>query len=550
MLIVATFTTSMFAPNHYVAAYFLVEQDILVAASFIVVALLAYELAVRMHRLAHVNPLPWSAQRDAVVIGACAVMVFGLALAGRHIVLLSFPLSMDEFWAIADGDAFVRGQPMGRIPPAWREYADALYPIFATMRPEAGLVISDYLPLNALIQLALGPFASPLMAAGACVLTASIASKVAPEIPRAPIIAVVLLATSAQLVFTAMTPYAMSAHLFFNLLWLRLFLVRSLPAQGAAMTVALVAMGLHQNAMFPLFAVPFLLEAFIARRRVAALAHFLVIAAGFLAWANYDHFAFGWFNTVRPVVGEAGSNGMLGDLRARLSAIDLQAITLMGSNLVRMVAWQNPLTVPLIVVGTWYVARRPGPLRAMLLGIVLTCGFMLFVIPLQGHGWGYRYVHGLLGSMAILASVTLGRMMRVRSSEDSAGKGQRRPSIILFAAVMTGLAIALLPLRAYQAHVFAAPYARADEAIAGIDDADIIVIDAPGYAYAIDLTRNDVFASNRPLRMARKALSASQLEKLCEEYAVARFDGQDAARFGLLEYPFAVHERPWPAKCD
>ena len=48
--------------------------------------------------------------------------------------------------------------------------------------------------------------------------------------------------------------------------------------------------------------------------------------------------------------------------------------------------------------------RAGGVLRALAAGIVLTLVAMLILLPYQDIGWGYRYVHGLIGSAALLAA--------------------------------------------------------------------------------------------------------------------------------------------------
>ena len=35
-------------------------------------------------------------------------------------------------------------------------------------------------------------------------------------------------------------------------------------------------------------------------------------------------------------------------------------------------------------------------------GVVLTFAFFSFYPSTQGHGWGYRYVYGMLGNLALL----------------------------------------------------------------------------------------------------------------------------------------------------
>ncbi len=109
-----------------------------------------------------------------------------------------------------------------------------------------------------------------------------------------------------------MTPYAMTAHLAFNLAWLWLFLRRGPPAQVAAMAVGFLATGLHQLVFFPLFALPFLAEDFLSGRRSGAVAHGLVIALGVLAWSNYDGFTAALMGVV-PVDGATRNTGQLFD---------------------------------------------------------------------------------------------------------------------------------------------------------------------------------------------------------------------------------------------
>jgi hypothetical protein len=72
-------------------------------------------------------------------------------------------------------------------------------------------------------------------------------------------LAVLLLATSGQVIFTGMTAYAMPAHLFFNVVWLWLFLIDRRGTDLAALAVGFMAMGLHQSLFHPMFAGPWFL---------------------------------------------------------------------------------------------------------------------------------------------------------------------------------------------------------------------------------------------------------------------------------------------------
>ena len=526
---------------HHVTAVYLRQQDLAVALLVLVATFLVLR---QQDRLASLYPGSMTVGRKKATIGLLALGVFVLGWAGSYLVFSGYPLSFDEFWARADGEIVARGIPMARLPEEWREYAPALQPIFARLLPEEGLWASTYLPVNAALQWLGGQAASPIMAGASVVMVALIARRLMPDMGQAPLIAAILLATSSQLVITGMTPYSMSAHLFFDLVWLWLFIQRRAWAYALSLPIAALAMGLHQEAYFPLFALPFLLERFLAGQRVFSVAYVALIGAGFIAWNNYDVFAYGWFGVEPAANAASGSGRLVTDLLQRVSAIGASAVAMMGANLLRFTLWQNPVVVVLVVLAAWPIARlaggAPRELRAMLLSIVGTSLFMLIVIPLQGHGWGYRYLHGQMAGAVLIATYAFGRL--------SAGpQGPQWKSLMVG---MTLLAALLLPLRAWQAHDFASPYAKADAALAELDDAEVVIIDAPRHAYAVDLTRNDPWLRNTIKRMDAGRLTDEQLAQLCARYRVRFFTGTDADRFDIPLLPEDLQQEPrFPDRC-
>src|SRR5205085_4993643 len=108
-----------------------------------------------------------------------------------------------------------------------------------------------------------------------------------PERPQAALLGAVLLATSTQLLVTAMTPYSMTAHLALNMAWLWLFMRGDRKSDLAALGVAFVACGLHQVVFHPLFAAAFILELWLARRWGRALKFTLAYSAIGLFWLFY-----------------------------------------------------------------------------------------------------------------------------------------------------------------------------------------------------------------------------------------------------------------------
>ena len=536
VLLLSALGAGLVGGMRFITAVFLREQDLLVAGIVIAAGFFAAwkngALARFWPRVALASPLSYWWIAGAVV---------ALAGIGQALVFSGYPLSLDEFWARADGAILERGVPMARIPEEWREYAGALQPVFSRLLPDEGLWVSTYLPLNAVLQWLGGPLASPIMAAASILLVASVARTLLPDQPWAPLVAAVVLATSSQLLVTAMTPYAMTAHLLFNTLWLWLFVQNRAWALVLSVPVAALAMGLHQPAFFPLFALPFLLERFLAGQRIASTLYVAVIGGLFLAWSNYDLFAYGWFEAQPEGEASSGSGWLLGKLIERLSRGGIASVALMAANLLRFVLWQNPIVLPLVVIAAGPIVRlangAPRELRAMLLGLVGTAVFMALVIPFQGHGWGYRYLHGLLGSCALIAAFAFGRLMQGAHADRWKGA--------LVGATL--LAIALFPLRAYQAYSFAAPYVAADRAIAEWQE-QVVIVDAPRHAYAVDLVRNDPWLASGGKRLVATKLSQAQFERLCKTYSLRIFTDDDAARFGLREWPGALQGEPVFAK--
>jgi len=528
--------------GRYITRYLLVVQDLPVFVLLVVFGLL---LRRRIGLLARtrLGDVP-AASSVKLKVAAIGLLVVVIGVVGAVVLFRGYPLSMDEYWAHADGVIFGAGKPMFQVPQEWRPYAPALASIFARFLPDSGYWSSTYLPVNAYIQHLFGLAASPLMAGLAVIVAADLARQLLPGKRLAPLVCAVLMASSSQLLITAMTPYAMTGHLLLNLVWAWLFLRREIWAQVAAAIVAILATGLHQAAFFPLFALPFLLEAFVARRRVLAIVHLAVIAAAFMVWSNWDLIVYSILHVVPPAKKAEGSLRLLDILVERIGGGGLPAFGLMGANLLRFQLWQNPAVVPLMLLLALPVLRTEGWWRAMLLGIVLTTLFMVAVIPFQGHGWGYRYLHGLLGNACLLATRAFYELV----PESAAEEKNREWRAYLAAMALFAMAI-LFPLHAFQAWKQAWPYVSANAALAKWD-ADVVVIDAPNHAYTVDLARNDPLLRNRPKRMAYAALGPGQLERLCRRYKVRLFDDAEAARFGIAAWSSVdMTSRKYPADC-
>ncbi len=310
--------------------------------------------------------------------------------------------------------------------------------MFTHLLPKDGLWVSGYMPVNAALQALLGPLANPLLAGFSVLLAADLARRLLPGHKSAPLVCALLMASSSQLLLNAMTPYAMSAHVAVNLAWLWLFLRREWLAHAAAAVLAMLAIGLHQVVFFPLFALPFLFEAFLERRRGAALVQAAAIGAAFLFWSSYDKVLVWWFDAT-PIAAAGGASGtaLLFERALGLAAdFGPGSIGVMALNLLRWLLWQNLLAVPLMLAVAVPLVKTRGVWRAMLAGMLLTVAVMTVVLAFSGHGWGYRYLHGFLGSLCLLATYAWFRLQE--------GIEDRRSMQALFAAALA-LSLALVP---------------------------------------------------------------------------------------------------------
>ena len=125
----------------------------------------------------------------------------------------------------------------------------------------------------------------------------------------------------------------------------------------------------------------------------------------------------------------------------------------MAQNLLRFVVWQNPVTIMLLVLGGSAAVRAGGVRRDLLLGIVLMLLVATVLMPFQGYGWGYRYLHGLLGNAVLLAALSWDEIAGEDEKPRARGRGLVNASAI-FALLV------LLPFHGWHAARIVAPYAR------------------------------------------------------------------------------------------
>ena len=476
-----------------------------------------------------------------------ALVLAGLALAsllawGTYGLMGNFPVSRDEHMVLFDMAVFKDRRLAVPIAPEWRAYALALVPNFLLNDVQPSGLVSDYLPMNAILRLGFSKLADPgwfnpllVLIGGAALL--DIARRTFGPNDKACSVVLLVYALSAQILVTAMSTYSMSAHLAFNLIWLAAFLRGGKVGHSFAIATGFVATGLHQLVFHPFFVAPFLIWRFAQGERRLALGY---VAAYLLIISWWMAYPFIISPLVAGPAGEVtGANIISDKLVPLLRFRDSRTIGLMTLNLLRFISWQNFVLLPLLVAATAAVRREGGFARALALGIVGWLIFVAVILPEQGRGYGYRYLHGYLGSFAMLAG------FGYRELESRIGR--QADGLVL---VMSGLTLILaIPLLLVNSYRFLQPRLAVERLIAGqtapfvlVDDTKSVSLDGRWTDGAQDFVRNQPDLTNRPLRFSAQYLTPSLLEGLCRRGRVTLVTKDDMIREGFLVN--AAHRSP------
>lgn len=428
--------------------------------------------------------------------------VIGLALvagiigyAGHYLLLAGYDLSRDEQMASFDALIYGAGHLAWPLPPIWQANPAPLNMTFMLPADHPVAWVSGYLPGNAMLRAVFArlgdpALTGPLLNAASILLVWGCARRIWPASDtrdrEAGSVAVLLLALSGQMLMSGMTAFAMTAHLCCNLLWLWLFLRDRRGSDLAALAVGFVGTGLHQPLFHPLFVAPFLVLLLLDRRwsRLALFAGFYALAAAFwLGWPMLTHALITGPHVTASTVGT--------DYWTRLTIVlgqNHHNIAIMAANLLHFVTWQHLLLIPLLIAGCM-AARHDRMAAALAVSFCLPIVMMTAILPYQGHGFGYRYLHGVLGSAALLGGYGWRRL--------EAWHGQLRP---LFIRASLATLLVLIPCEAWGTHGLYATYARIDARIAAVR-ADYIMIGEHDVPLAMDLALNRPDLGNRPIRL-------------------------------------------------
>jgi len=476
-------------------------------------------------KLPSLPPMPrWASGR--VPLAALILLVGVVALAGTWLVFGNYGQARDEILADFAAQHLRAGVLLPPVPAQWHDYAEALQPKFMVKVPGDRFWISGYLPGNSLLRAILGPATGPLLAMLACLAVYRVARRLWPDDREPAVVALMLCATSAQLLVNAMTPFAMTAHLALNMLWLWLFLRGTRSDDALAMATGWLACGLHQIIFHLLFVAPFVIQLWFRGERRRAVMYALAYAAIALFWTFYWQMLLHVLSApLGRAEGEAG-NGvtvLLGRIVDMVSGFTVLDVWLMIANLLRFLTWQNLIVVPLMALSWPAIRAGEGIARPLAAGIMLLLAALFLLMPFQGIGWGYRYLNGVIGSAGLLAAY--GWRAAVRES-----RGQ---ALTILSIALAATVLVVIPWQMVHAHRIVKPYRVAYQRLIRTP-ADIVLVDDGRLFFAGDLVRNRWDLSNRPLVMELALLDESSLRTLCRRYRVALFDQPDGVAAGIF----------------
>ncbi len=443
-----------------------------------------------------------------------------LAYFGSYVVVDRYALSRDEVMADLAAGYFRHGLVGRPIPPGLRTIGSAMMPWADTAH---GVWMSSYLPVGSLLRAAAWQIGDPFLAGPVLLIVGCgglwvSARTIWPDRIESAVVALVLALTSTQLLANAMTAYAMTAHFALNALWLAFYLRRDARGHVVAIALGLLATGLHQVQFHILFVSGFIVWDFANGRRRTAWLYVGACVAYVIIWAGlYPHIVVRWAPHAAQVHGEPDLpfGTLLRKFAGRIG--DLQPISSLG----RFAAWQNILLLPLAVVGARGLRDADGR-PTIMVAFAVSCAIGMLLMVYQGHGYGYRYLHGLIPCFCLLAA---GGWVRL-----SAMRGRPMPSALLW--VGCGFALAFTaPVALTLSHVFLHPYAAAYRVLRKAP-ADVVLVDGRGGAFIEDLVRIDGPIS-RPILLDLSFVTLRDLRRLCATSRVMIFDEVQARPLGI-----------------
>jgi len=422
--------------------------------------------------------------------------VFLLTAVGTFAVCMNHPLSMDEFTMDYQAKIFAAGKLAQPVPKAWLPEAELVKPCFADFNDDINSWTSNYLPVYSTIRalftkIGLPFLMNPVLAALSIPLFFGVLRQVWPADRWLQNAGTLLLAVDAQFALNGMTVFPLTAHLFFNILWLYCYTKPESRLWLWCPWIGFAALGLHQPFVHAVFVLPFLVHWLFTRKFATTVYCAIVYLAACFAWHQWwDTFASENVQGSTPIFGWDGWT----------------SLRLQSMNTALMLSWTSALVPALAFYAVFRRKLNSSLLVAAAASVAVTCLLFWAYLENQGHGWGFRYFFGSLGSLLLVACAGL----RVLKSDF----GGARARVVLASALVAS--VLLLGIRCLQVRSVTEPYVAAYHYIAS-DPGPVVIVDSSSVWYGTDFVRNLPDLSNRPI-VVLAPMSAAQIKDLTARY--------------------------------
>jgi hypothetical protein len=428
---------------------------------------------------------------------------------GALTVYRDYPLSMDEYVAVFQAQAFAAGRFGGQFPP---ELLDQLLPrfppnYFFTASRATGEVSGSYWPGFALlvapfaglgIPWAANPVISALTLPAVHRLTHAISGS-----REAAGWAVALTLASPVFVVSALSYYSMPAHLLCSLLYALLLLRPTVMRALLAGLVGSVALVLHNPVPHLLFSIAFVIWLLLRRESVAVFGALLL---GYLPLVGL--LGFGWQHHLAGLVAATGA----AQATTAATTAALPLLERLVEQIGALITFPRPVILEARIAGlskiwTWsaaglgvlavygYTAASARAEARLLATAFAITFFAYYFVPFdQGHGWGYRYIHSAWFVLPVLAALGLGQAGSAESAELRNMVGWGVALSLVFAN-----ALRLVQVDGFMARHLAQvpPLARS----ADPGQAEIVFVVPTGGFYTQDMVHNDPFLRDARITM-------------------------------------------------
>lgn len=466
--------------------------------SLAMLAALLIALAIRPLRMQVVRIASWASLHPVKL----SILTFiALAIAAR-VVYQGFPLAMDEYAPLLQARIFAHGNIAITYPLELldRMVVPGFQGSFILVNHATGQAMSGYWPGLALMM---SPFAlfggewllNPLLGAAGLWLIGDLAKQASGSAQTTGWAMLAALACP-QFTINAMSYYAMTSLLTFNLLFLWLLLRPGWKSAMLAGVVGSIALVMHNPAPHTLFALPCIVWLLWSNERRHRI---LPLAVGYLPITLL--LCLGWplltsSMGLRPIDVSASNGEFLASWLSKLQNTFI--LPNPGILMVRSyAAWKTLIwAAPGLVLLAFIVKPKSAIQRLLLAAILITFAFYLFFPYDQGHGWGYRYIHPAWGLIPIVGGIF-------------AASGNANPFARKFISTAVCAGILATPAFLYTTHSTIMKSVEQELPLSG-NGQTIAFVTAHAGLYTVDLVRNYPKDSGSTITMLSQGMETDQ----------------------------------------